>query len=121
MDDVQLERVRRLCLRFPEAWEKLSHGEPNFFTGKRVFTSFAGQYHEEGRAAIWVPAPPGDQEFLIEHQPEVFFKPPYVGHRGWVGIELERIDVEDLSDHIETAWRMIATKKLQKSYDLGEE
>ena len=120
MDDVQLERIRHLCLSFPEAWEKLSHGEPTFFTGKRVFVMYAQEHHEEGRPSIWIPTPPGDQEFLIQHKPETFFLPPYVGHRGWIGIELEGIGDEDLAEHIETAWRMIATKKLQNRYDQRE-
>jgi hypothetical protein len=49
---------------------------------------------------------------LIRSAPEVFFLPPYVGGRGWVGIELDRIGDDDLSFHIQLAWELIAPKRL---------
>lgn len=108
----QLDRVRSICLALPEATERLSHGEPTFFVGKRVFTMFANNHHKDGHIAIWLPVPEGMQMMLIEAAPEKFYKPPYVGVRGWVGIELAAIDDAELAHHIETAWRLIAPKKL---------
>ncbi len=109
----QLERVRALCLQFPETEERLSHGEPTFFVRKKVFTMFANNHHHDGHIAVWLPAPPGFQEGLIEQSPEVFFKPPYVGVRGWLGIELEQITDADLAMYIKIAWEFIAPKRLQ--------
>lgn len=99
----------------PETWEKLSHGEPTFFVAKKVFAMFANNHHNDGRIAVWCPAPPGFQAMLIEAEPDKFFKPPYVGVRGWIGIQLNSIRDEELASHLRQAWLMIAPKKLQGS------
>jgi hypothetical protein len=112
MSDVQVERVRRICLSLPETSEKLSHGEPTFFVHKKVFVMFANNHHNDGHIAVWLPVPVGFQMSLIEAKPEIYFKPPYVGVRGWVGIELTRIPDTDLLYHIETAWELVAPKRL---------
>lgn len=110
-----LKRVRRLCLALPETSERLSHGEPTFFVHHKVFVMFANNHHQDGRIAVWLPTPDGMQTGLIESAPKVFFRPPYVGGRGWVGIELARISDDDLSFHIRVAWELIAPKRLVSS------
>jgi hypothetical protein len=97
----------------PGAWEKLSHGEPTFFAGKKVFAMFANNHHNDGHIAVWCPAPLGMQAILIEAEPKKFYKPPYVGVRGWIGINLNQIRDEELASHLSQAWQMIAPKKLQ--------
>lgn len=109
-----LERVRRICLALPETTERLSHGEPTFFVHKKVFVMFASNHHSDGRVAVWLPVAAGVQTALMETDPETYFKPPYVGNRGWIGIELEGISDEDLTFHIETAWELVAPKRLLK-------
>lgn len=106
-----LQRVRRICTTLPDTTEKLSHGEPTFFARKKVFAMFAGNHHGDGRIAVWIPAPPGYQESLINTAPQTYFRPPYVGVRGWVGIELDRIGDEELAAHLLEAWQLIAAKK----------
>jgi hypothetical protein len=114
--DKHLRRVRRICMELPESLEKLSHGEPTFFAGgKRVFAMFANNHHQDGHIAVWIPAPPGLQEALIQEAPGTYFRPPYVGPSGWVGIELDRIGDEELAAHIRQAWKMVAPKKLQRT------
>ena len=114
----QIERVRHICLTFPETVERPSHGEPTFFVrGKKSFAMFANNHHEDGRIAVWLPASPGLQEVLVETQPEIFFKPPYVGVRGWIGIELNQISDEDLQFYIRSGWYLIAPKKLQAQFN----
>ncbi len=108
-----LRRVRRLCAALPETTEKLSHGEPTFFVRKKVFAMFANNHHNDGHIAVWLPAPIGIQEMLIAMPPEKFFKPPYVGVRGWIGVELNRVSDEELDFHLHQAWRLIAPKRLQ--------
>src|SRR5687768_8490984 len=113
MSEKQLERVRRMCLALPETTERLSHGEPTFFVHKKVFVMFANNHHGDGHIAVWLPVPPGSQEGLIETTPLVFFKPPYVGTRGWVGIELDQVSDADLETYIHIAWELIAPKRLR--------
>ena len=87
MNDEPLERLRALCLALPEVTEKLSHGEPTWFV-KKSFVMLANHHHDD-RVAFWCAAPEGMQEALVDAQPESFFRPPYVGVRGWLGVYLD--------------------------------
>jgi hypothetical protein len=108
----QLRRVRRICLGFPETSEKLSHGEPTFFTNKKVFAMFSNNHHDDGHVAVCVPAAPGLQELLTQTAPEKFYRPPYVGVRGWIGIELDEVDDAELALYLSDAWRLIGKKQV---------
>lgn len=108
-----LKRVRHICVALPESTEKLSHDAPTFFVGKKVFAMFTNNHNHDGRIAIWIPVAAGLQPILIETSPQKFFHPPYVGVRGWVGIELSQIKDEELTSFLLQAWKLIAPKKLQ--------
>lgn len=105
-----LHRLRRICMSFPETTETLSHGEPTFFR-KKVYAMFANNHHSDGHVAVWVPAAPGVQEMLVSTSPRKFFKPPYVGCKGWIGIELEAVDDDELASYLHNAWQLVAAKK----------
>jgi hypothetical protein len=115
-----LERVRKICLKLPEVTEKLSHGEPTFFVRKKVFAMFSNNHHNDGHIAVLCPAPIGIQAMLIEAEPRKFYKPPYVGVRGWVGINLDQVKDEELASHIRQAWSMIAPKKLSETLQASD-
>ena len=106
----QLARVRRICASIPGTIEKLSYGEPTFFAPKRVFAMFANNHHNDGHIAIWLPAAPGVQADLIKESPATYFRPPYVGAGGWVGVELAEVDDEQLSALIGEAFRFVNAK-----------
>lgn len=109
--DRPLDRLRALCLALPEVTEKLSHGEPTWFV-RRVFVSYADHHHDE-RVAFWCAAPPGAQEALVAARPEVYFRPPYVGHRGWLGVWLDgAVDWDEVAEVVTDAYRQIAPRKL---------
>jgi len=109
----QVRRVRRLCAALPQTTEKVSHGEPTFFVGKKVFAMFANNHHNDGHIAVWIPVPPGLQATLLKTEPRKFFMPPYVGVRGWVGVELDAVDDEELGFHLSEAWRLVAPPKIR--------
>src|SRR5580698_6428207 len=113
--DAQIDRVRKLALALPGASEKLSHGEPTFFVAKRVFVMVANNHHSDGHTAIWIPAPPGAQAEMIAEAPATYFKPPYVGVKGWVGVELPQIADGDLAALIHQAWKLTAPKALLRA------
>jgi len=115
----QIVRVRKICTSLPGTSEKLSHGEPTFFVNKKVFVMFANNHHDDGHVAVWIPTREGMQQLLIEEAPEIYFRPPYVGVKGWVGVELDKVTDEALSAHIREAWKMIAPKKLSAAYSAG--
>lgn len=108
----QLRRVRRICSELPGTIERISHGEPTFFVHGKVFVMFANNHHNDGHIAVWLPAPPGFQAGLIKTSPGTFFRPPYGGGRGWVGIELTQIKDDDLLFYIRMAWELVAPKRL---------
>ena len=101
-----LQRLREICLAFPNASERLSHGAPTFFVReKRAFLMVMDNHHGDGRFAIWCAAPEGMQQLLVDTDPDKFFVPPYVGHRGWLGVRLDRgLDWNDLAGIAEDAY-----------------
>ncbi len=109
-----LRRIRALCLALPETSERLSHGAPAFFVrGKRAFLMVLTNHHGDGRFAIWCAAPEGVQQLLTDADPEKFFIPPYVGHRGWLGVRLDRgLDWNELAGIAEDAYAEVAPAKL---------
>lgn len=114
-DGSQLRRVRRICQSIPGTVERISHGEPTFFTPKRVFAMFANNHHGDGHIAVWVPAAPGVQEAFLEEDPETYFRPPYVGVAGWVGVVLSRVDDEQLGAVIREAFQVASAKAAPSS------
>ena len=114
MSDDPLARVRAICLALPEATERLSHGSPTFFVrDKKTFVMYLDDHHGDGRLALWVAAPAGIQEEQVEQDPERFFRPPYVGHRGWLGVRLDRdLDWDEVAGIVEDAYCQVAPKKL---------
>jgi hypothetical protein len=116
-DVTAIDRLRAICLALPEVTERASHGEPSFFAG-RQFVALDDHHHGADRLAFWCPAPPGVQEQLIAEDPAQFFRPPYVGHRGWVGV---RIDLEpdwaEITALVREAYRLIAPKRLVAQLD----
>ena len=109
-DGRQIKRLRRVCLSIPGVMEKISHGEPTFFTPKRVFAMFANNHHDDGHVAVWLPAGPGVQEALIDEAPEIYFRPPSVGGGGWVGVELAKVDDDQLGALVREAFQLIDAK-----------
>lgn len=114
-----LTEIRKICLALPETSERLSHGSPSFFIReKKTFGMFHNDHHGDGQVAIWCPAPPGAQEQMIEAEPERFFRPPYVGHRGWIGVRLDiDPDWDEMAGIIDEAFRLVAPKTVLKLLD----
>ena len=85
---------------------------PTFFVAKRVFVMFANNHHSDGHTAIWIPAPIGAQPEMIAEAPETYFKPPYVGVKGWIGVELNKVTNPVLKELIHQAWQLTTPKAL---------
>ena len=113
MSTDHLARVRRICLALPEATEQEAWGEPTFRVRKKLFAMFANNHHKDGHIALWCPAPLGVQEHLVRAEPQKFFVPPYVGVKGWVGIDLDHTGDAEVEELVVQAYCMIAPKKLQ--------
>ncbi|HVW17619.1 MAG TPA: MmcQ/YjbR family DNA-binding protein [Solirubrobacteraceae bacterium] len=108
-----LARVRAVALGLPDVTERPSHGRPAFFhRDRRSFAMFMDDHHGDGRLALWCAAPEGMQEALVDGDPERYFRPPYVGHRGWVGVRLDRgLPWDDVAAAIEEAYDLVAARR----------
>lgn len=106
------QMLRDLCMALPLVEERLSHGAPTwFYKGKRALVMFVGEHHG-ARFGFWCAAPPGVQAMLIAADPETYFRPPYVGPSGWIGIYLDReVDWDDVAHHIEEAYGHVSRKR----------
>lgn len=112
------KQVRAICLALPEATEKLSHGSPAFFVGKQFVMLWPDGHHDHDFPHMWCAAPDGAQEGLISAAPERFFRPPYVGSRGWLGARLDgRVDWDEIEAICIDAYRTIAPKRLLARLD----
>jgi hypothetical protein len=107
-----LPRLRALCTALPGVTEKLSHGEPTWFV-RKAFATYADHHHDDV-LAFWCAAAPGVQEALVARAPDRYFRPPYVGHRGWLGVRLDVPDVDwdEVAELVTDAYRQVAPKKL---------
>jgi hypothetical protein len=104
-----LAHLRALCLAQPNVTERLSHGEPAWFVdGKRQFITLADHHHDD-RFGFWAAAPAEAQEILIANDPVTYFRPPYVGHRGWIGVYLDvPVDWDEIAQRVREAYSIVA-------------
>ena len=103
-------RLRAICLALPEAVEKETWGDPTYRVRDRIF---AMEKHGDGRPSLWCKAPPGSQQILVGADPERFFVPPYVGHKGWIGMRLDQApDWTEVEVVVKRSYRLTAPKKL---------
>ena len=114
----RLERLREICLALPEATEKQAWGDPTWRVRDRIFAMQKGNF-PGGRPSVWCKAHYGAQASLVGSLPDRFFPPPYVGHKGWVGVYMDgrRVDWQELADLIEASYRLVAPKRLVAALD----
>ena len=112
------DRVRAICAGLPEVTEKTSHGSPAFFVRRQFVMLWPDGHHDHGFPHLWCAAPPGAQEALVGAEPDRFFRPPYVGGRGWIGVRLDgRVDWAEIGALLEDAYRAVAPRKLVAELD----
>ena len=107
-----LARLRVIIEAWPETREKLSHGSPTWWGGRKTFATFADNHHGDGRVAVWVKSTFDEQELRVEADPETYFVPPYLGPSGWIGMRLDRDpDWQIVERLLEEGYRMVAPKR----------
>jgi len=115
-----LKHLRLICLGLPEVTERLSHGTPTFFVrDKATFVhAWIGGHHDHEFPHLWCAAAPGVQDSRIAADPSRYFRPPYVGHRGWIGVRLDGpVDWDEIAEVCEDAYRAVAPKRLVAQLD----
>lgn len=113
-----LARLRKIISAWPETAERLSHGAPTWWGGKKTFATFHIDHHGDGRVALWCKASFEQQAELVEADPETFFVPAYVGPSGWVGVRLDRdVDWDVVASLLEEGYRQVAPKRALAALD----
>jgi predicted DNA-binding protein (MmcQ/YjbR family) len=115
-----LDRVRKICLALPGAYEKVAWSAPTFRVGERQFAMFVDDHHGVGFAGLWLKLPEGAQEELVTSGPEHFYVPPYVGTAGWVGIRLESgLDWKVITGLVREGYAEVARRQSAKKIARG--
>ena len=116
----RLERLRSICLSFPETAERESFGDPNWTVNGKGFGAQKGNY-DGGRPSLWFKPAPGEQKLLVASAPDRFFMPPYVGSKGWLAVYLDarRLDWSEIAELVEDSYRQMAPKRAIKVLDAG--
>lgn len=114
------DRLDAICRSFPEVTERPSHGAPTWFVrDKKAFvTLWRHGHHQNVFPHLWCAAPPGGQDELVAAAPERFFRPPYVGGRGWLGVRLDgTVDWGEIAELCQDAYRTVAPARLAATLD----
>lgn len=110
------QAVREVCLWFPEAEEVLAHGSPDFRVRGKTFATYVINHHGDGRIALWLNAPQGAQDHYVRQEPKHYFVPPYVGPRGWLGVNLDKgISWKTVAALVRAAYEKVAPPTLTRS------
>jgi len=111
-----MDRLRAICLALPETSEKIAWGEPTWRVKGKLFAQLDNHHHGADHLAVWLPAPLGEQESLVFLDPQRFFRPPYVGSRGWVGVRIDgRPDWKLVASLVQQAYREVAPPRLREA------
>lgn len=115
-----LARARATIAAWPETDERLSHGSPTWWGGRRTFATWAANHHGDGRLALWIKSDFDTQEALVDASPETFFVPPYVGPSGWIGVDLgSGVDWPVVAGLLEDGYRSVAPRRALARLDEG--
>ena len=116
MSGQPVARLREVCLALPEVSERRSHGEPTWFVRDKTSFVTTADHHHDDRVAFWCAAPDGVQEDLVTSAPGRFFRPPYVGQRGWLGVWLDvPVDWGEIAALVASAYRCVAPDKIGRA------
>lgn len=116
-----VERLRAVIAELPETSEKLSHGAPTWWGGRKTFATYHDGHYDDGRPAVWIKAPSGVQELLIADNPARFYRPKYLGPAGWVGVRLDDdVEWEEVRELLLGGYRTVAPKRALKALGLDE-
>jgi hypothetical protein len=114
----RLERLRAICLSFPESAERVSFGDPNWTVNGKGFAAQKGNF-DGGRPSVWFKPAPGEQRMLVAADPDRFFIPPYVGGKGWLAMYLDAPapDWDEIAELMQDSYRQMAPKRALKILD----
>lgn len=121
-EDPRLVRLTAVCLALPEATREAHGQHAGFLVRKKTFAWFLNNHHGDGIVSVTCKVGPGDNAALTRAQPERFYLPAYLAHRGWVALRLDigEIDWDEVSELVADSYRRVAPKRLASLVKLPE-
>jgi hypothetical protein len=115
-----LERLSAIALDLPEAKREISGRHAAFRVRGRTFAYFLDDHQGDGIVGLNAKAAPGVAEQLIDEDPGRFYRPAYLGHRGWVGLRLDAgaVDWDEVTGVVVESYRLCAPKSLARAIDV---
>jgi hypothetical protein len=112
--DARRQRFVAICSTFPETTIEVLREHIAIRIRKKIYAYYLFDHHGDGKIAIWCKSTMSDQQQLIRDDPEVFFKPPYVGPRGWVAMRIDthHVDWNTVKELALRAYQEAAPRKL---------
>lgn len=111
------DAVFELLLAFPGTEETVTHGAPTFKVGGKTFAYWTVNHHDDGRLALWLAMDAEAQAHLVATDPATYFVPPYVGVKGWVGVDLgQGLAWNEACTRVAESWRHAAPPKIRKAH-----
>jgi predicted DNA-binding protein (MmcQ/YjbR family) len=113
-----VDELRDICAELPEADASEAFGAPAFRVRKKIFAMT--HRDKQDRPGVWVKGAPGQQEALVGAFPDRYYRPPYLGGKGWIGAWLDDTampDWDEIEDLVVGSYRLVAPKRLVKQMD----
>jgi len=113
-EDPRLARLAAICAELPEANRTDSGRHATFRVRGRTFAYYLDDHQGDGIVGLACKVPGGQHETLVETDPDRFYRPAYIAHRGWIGVRLDRgpIDWDDVAGFVVGSYRLAAPKRL---------
>jgi predicted DNA-binding protein (MmcQ/YjbR family) len=113
-EDRRLTALSKLCLALPESTRETSGSHASFLVRKKTFVYFLNNHHGDGIVSVCCRVLPGDNTVLASTQPERFYLPAYIAHRGWVALRLDvgKVDWDEVKELVVGSYCLVAPKSL---------
>jgi len=113
-EDRRLARLTKICLALPEATRCTQGRHAGFLVRKKTFAWFLDDHHGDGIVAVSCKVLPGENTALATAQPDRFYLPAYMAHRGWVALRLDvgEVDWEEVAELVACGYCLVAPKNL---------
>ena len=113
-EDSRLARLTSICLALPEVTRRYNGQHATFLVRDRKFAYYLVDHHGDGIVSVCCRAAPGENEALVASDPIRFYRPAYIGPRGWVGLrlDLDEIDWAEVAELVIDSYRLVAPRRL---------
>lgn len=111
-----IEDVRELASHLERSYEVVVGDRVKFRVGRIVYMAFS-----RDKTLMGFAFPKEERDALVEAEPHKFMLPkPGDMRYNWVVVRLAEIDLDEMTEIVVEAWRMVVPKKVFDAYERGE-